>query len=69
MTGGTERSPLLEVEQLTRLLRDAEQAHAVFEQQLGQRHEDWAPWYAEYIVNRLTEPRQDGESRVTTGVP
>jgi len=38
------------VEELTAALRRAEAAHGEFEQTLGHRHDDWAPWYAEYIV-------------------
>jgi hypothetical protein len=42
-------------EELTRLLREAEQAHGRYEKELGERHEDWAPWYAEFIVEKLRE--------------
>ena len=35
---------------LTAALRRAEAAHGEYETKLGERHEDWAPWYAEYIV-------------------
>ena len=46
-------------EELTRLLRAAEKAHAQYEQELGERHADWAPWYAEFIVEMLRE-REEG---------
>jgi predicted enzyme related to lactoylglutathione lyase len=36
--------------ELTAALRRAEAAHGEYEKELGQRHDDWAPWYAEYIV-------------------
>ena len=38
---------------LARLLREAEEAHAVYEQQSGTRDENWPAWYARYIVDRL----------------
>jgi hypothetical protein len=40
-------------EELARLLREAEQAHAAYEKELGQRDEDWPAWYADYILRRL----------------
>jgi hypothetical protein len=42
-------------EELTRLLREAENAHGQYEKELGERHADWAPWYAEFIVEKLRE--------------
>ncbi len=42
-------------EELTRLLREAEQAHGQYEKELGERHADWAPWYAEFILAKLEE--------------
>jgi hypothetical protein len=44
-------------EKLTRLLREAEAAHGRYEREElgGERHEDWAPWYAEFIVTTLRE--------------
>jgi len=54
----------LTVEDLTRLLREAEKAHGKYEREElgGVRDEEWAPWYAAYIVNLLRE-RQAGSSR------
>jgi hypothetical protein len=46
----------LTAEELARLLREAEQAHAVYEQELGSRDEDWPGWYADYIIRRLEGP-------------
>lgn len=40
-------------EELARLLREAEQAHAEYEQGLGERDADWPAWYADYILRRL----------------
>jgi hypothetical protein len=40
---------------LERLLREAEEAHAAYERQLGTRDENWAAWYAHYMVERLQE--------------
>ncbi len=45
----------LTTEELTRLLREAEKAHGQYEKELGERHADWAPWYAEFIVEKLRE--------------
>jgi catechol 2,3-dioxygenase-like lactoylglutathione lyase family enzyme len=35
---------------LTRALKRAEAAHGEYEASLGHRHDDWAPWYADYLV-------------------
>jgi hypothetical protein len=43
-------------EELAKLLREAEQAHAAYERELGGRDEDWPGWYANYIVRRLEGP-------------
>ncbi|MGH3041957.1 MAG: hypothetical protein ACRDNG_09520 [Gaiellaceae bacterium] len=43
-------------EELARLLREAEQAHAEYERELGSRAEDWPGWYADYILRRLEGP-------------
>jgi hypothetical protein len=44
-------------EELTRLLREAEAAHGRYEKEElgGVRDEEWAAWYAEFIVNALRE--------------
>jgi len=44
-------------EELTRLLREAEAAHGVYEKEElgGVRDEEWATWYAEFIVTALRE--------------
>ena len=39
-------------EELATLLREAERAHAAYEQELGTRDEDWPGWYADYILRR-----------------
>ena len=45
-------------EELARLPREAEQAHAEYERGLGQRDEDWPSWYAGYILDKLRERRE-----------
>ena len=45
----------LTAERLAELLREAEQAHAAYERDLGHRDEDWPTWYADYIVERLSD--------------
>ena len=47
-------------EELASELRAAEAAHAVYEQELGHRDEDWPAWYAAFIVDRLDQPRGIG---------
>ena len=44
-------------EELAGLLRDAEAAHGVYETEElgGVRDEEWASWYAEFVVNALRE--------------
>jgi hypothetical protein len=50
-------------EELTSLLREAEEAHGRYEKEElgGERDEDWPRWYAEFIVNALRE-RGEGPS-------
>jgi hypothetical protein len=47
----------LTVEELTGLLREAEAAHGKYETDElgGVRDEEWAPWYAEFMVNLRRE--------------
>ncbi len=42
-------------ETLMSLLQEAEKAHAEYEYALGHRDDDWATWYAAFIINRLQE--------------
>jgi hypothetical protein len=44
-------------EELIRLLQEAEKAHGRYEKEElgGVRDEDWAAWYAEFIVNALRD--------------
>ncbi len=42
-------------EALTSLLKEAEKAHAEYEYALGHRDDDWATWYAGFIIDRLQE--------------
>jgi len=43
----------LTADELARLLREAEQAHAAYERELGERDEDWPTWYATWILDQL----------------
>jgi|HubBroStandDraft_1064217.scaffolds.fasta_scaffold1128066_2 hypothetical protein len=43
------------VSRLADMLREAERAHALYEQHLGHHDEAWADWYARHIYDRLTE--------------
>jgi hypothetical protein len=50
-------------EELARLLREAEEAHGKYEEELGgERDADWPSWYAEFIMNALRE-RAEGPSQ------
>jgi hypothetical protein len=42
-------------ETLEQLLRDAEQAHGVYEATLGHPDDNWPAWYARYIMEQLAE--------------
>ena len=43
----------LTTDELARLLKEAERAHGDYERQLGKRDENWATWYAEFILDQL----------------
>ena len=43
----------LDKKRLEELLKDAKQAHAEYEKQLGKPDENWEKWYAEYIIDTL----------------
>jgi hypothetical protein len=45
----------LTTEELAELLRETEGAHAEYERQTGRRDEDWASWYAGYLLDRLRQ--------------
>lgn len=47
-------------EELAPLLREAEAAHGEYERDElgGVRDEEWAAWYAEFILNALRERRE-----------
>ena len=42
-------------EALESLLKEAEKAHAEYERALDHRDDDWAAWYAAFIIKRLQE--------------
>jgi hypothetical protein len=55
-------------ERLTVLLAEAKVAHAAYERQIGERHDDWPSWYADYILTRLerepvVDPREPTSAR------
>ena len=43
------------IDRLADILREAEHAHAVYEQRLGHADANWASWYARHIIDRLSE--------------
>lgn len=54
---------MITVEQLARLLRDAEHAHGEYETQLGHRDADWPTWYARHMLPKLQELLQPQSER------
>ncbi len=40
-------------EQIVQLLREAEAAHAEYVKELGGQDDEWAEWYARFIVDKL----------------
>lgn len=40
-------------DELAKLLREAESAHAEYEKMLGGKDDDWPSWYADFIVKKL----------------
>lgn len=49
----------LSVDDLAKLLHDAEDAHGEYEKGLGHRDEDWPHWYADYILKQVPLVRGD----------
>lgn len=47
------------VDELSSLLRKAESAHADYEKTLGHRDDDWASWYAKYVLDALEKDEVD----------
>lgn len=45
------------VEQLAKLLHDAEIAHGKYEESLGHPDPNWPKWYAEWILDQIPEAR------------
>ena len=43
----------LTVEELARLLREAEKAHADYERTLRHKDETWPDWYARFILRQM----------------
>ena len=39
---------------LEALLKEASVAHHNYEKQRGERDDEWAAWYADYIIERLS---------------
>jgi hypothetical protein len=43
------------VERLADMLREAQNARAIYEQRTNREPTDWPTWYARHIIDRLTE--------------
>jgi hypothetical protein len=56
-------------ETLARLLREAEQAHGKYEEQLGHSDDDWPTWYASFIVSKLQERQQGSGGKAGQAQP
>ena len=49
-----QKNPMnLSKEKLEDLLRETESAHGKYEKELGHRDENWASWYAQFIIEKL----------------
>lgn len=42
-------------EVLANFLKEAEEEHAKYEEDLGQKDEDWHLWYADYILKKFED--------------
>jgi hypothetical protein len=62
----TTHPPLLSVETLAQLLREAEQAHGAYERQLGRRDDDWPTWYARHMLGPLQQLLAGGDATTET---
>ena len=51
-------------DRLRTLLREAESAHAAYEQERGEPDDDWPAWYAAYIIARLQEEPEGAAHRL-----
>ena len=60
MTRTQSGAETIQPSKLAEYLRDAEQAHGVYEREKlhGVRDENWADWYARYITDRMNQDRQ-----------
>ncbi len=45
----------LDQETLAQLLKEAQSAHHIYEQELGKADVNWASWYARYIFEKLED--------------
>lgn len=52
-------SYILTHQKLTKLLREAEVAHEIYEEMLGHDDENWPSWYATYILQKLEKSLND----------
>jgi hypothetical protein len=46
------------VERLADILREARDAHHVYERHLAHKDPNWPAWYARHIIDRLTESEE-----------
>ena len=49
----------LTIDELARLLREAQAAHSEYERTTGERDADWPGWYAQYIADRASGSGSD----------
>ena len=62
----TTQPPMLSVDTLAQLLREAEQAHGAYERQLGRRDDDWPTWYARHMLGPLQQLLAGGANPTAT---
>lgn len=47
-------------DRLAELLKEAADAHHVYEQERGEKDEDWHTWYAVYVLQELEKEQTEG---------
>ena len=56
------RNVILTQELLTVFLQEAEAAHAEYERKLGHRDDNWADWYATFLLPKLQIEQEEDQA-------
>lgn len=46
------------INKMAKLLREAKEEHAKYEERLERKDENWSQWYAKYVLERLGESQE-----------